>query len=317
MSWRRPGGLSGATGSAGGRLPKRYGLQWIDMIHFRPMTQQDIGFAMSLKDQAGWNQCETDWRRLIELQPDGCFIALDSDRPVATVATTLFDSVGWISMLLVNESDRGRGIGAALMERALSFLDSHDAQTVRLDATPLGQPLYEKLGFAPEYELARFSGKVENAPARSTVGPTITPTITIARADQLPAMIEFDRIVTGTNRYKLLKQLHAENPDLLHVKVEAGQIQGYAAMRRGSLACQIGPVIAGSQDAGRMLCEAALVLWADGQVIIDIPLANQQAVQWAQGHGFSIQRSLMRMFRGLAIDDKPENIWACFGPEKG
>ena len=32
----------------GSRLLKRYGLQWIDMIHFRRMTQQDIGFAMGL-----------------------------------------------------------------------------------------------------------------------------------------------------------------------------------------------------------------------------------------------------------------------------
>ena len=30
--------------------------------------------------------------------------------------------------------------------------------TIRLDATPLGQPLYESLGFVPQYELTRYAG---------------------------------------------------------------------------------------------------------------------------------------------------------------
>src|SRR5439155_19059347 len=53
---------------------------------------------------------------------------------------------------------RGRGIGKALVHHALDFLDRQGVQSVRLDATPLGQPLYEKLGFMPEYTLKRFEG---------------------------------------------------------------------------------------------------------------------------------------------------------------
>ena len=50
-------------------------------------------------------------------------------------------------MVLVDESMRQHGIGTALVEQAVEVLDRRGAETVRLDATPLGKPLYERLGF--------------------------------------------------------------------------------------------------------------------------------------------------------------------------
>ena len=47
------------------------------------------------------------------------------------------------------------------MEHALAHLDGERIRTVRLDATPLGRPVYAKLGFTAEYEVARWEGTVE------------------------------------------------------------------------------------------------------------------------------------------------------------
>ena len=41
--------------------------------------------------------------------------------------------------------------------------------TIRLDATALGRPIYEKLRFAPDYELARFEGRAPEARESATV----------------------------------------------------------------------------------------------------------------------------------------------------
>ena len=57
------------------------------MIHVRPLTAADVALGRRLCAAAGWNQTEADWRRFLDLQPDGCFVAEWEDRPVATVTT--------------------------------------------------------------------------------------------------------------------------------------------------------------------------------------------------------------------------------------
>src|SRR5271156_4343745 len=117
------------------------------LLRIRDMTVADIPFGMRLKNQAGWNQVEADWRRLLDLQPDGCFVAELDGAPAGTVTTCRFGPVAWVAMMLVDRSLRSHGIGRALMSRAVGDLDSAGIRTIRLDATPLGQPLYESLDF--------------------------------------------------------------------------------------------------------------------------------------------------------------------------
>jgi hypothetical protein len=45
------------------------------MIHLRPLTAADLPLGLHLSRQAGWNQTPDDWRRCLELQPEGCFVA--------------------------------------------------------------------------------------------------------------------------------------------------------------------------------------------------------------------------------------------------
>jgi ribosomal protein S18 acetylase RimI-like enzyme len=136
------------------------------MIHLRAMTGADIPLGMRLKTQAGWNQTETDWRRFLRMQPDGCFVAQWGGQDVATTTTCIFGSVGWIAMVLVDTEYRHRGVGTRLVQHALSFLDERQIPTARLDATALGRPVYERLGFAAEYELMRMEGVATGAESR-------------------------------------------------------------------------------------------------------------------------------------------------------
>src|SRR5260370_13144230 len=104
------------------------------------------------------------------METDGCFAAEWKAQAVGTTVTGILGTVGWIAMVLVEPDWRGRGIGKALMSHALSFLDAQGVLSVRLDATALGKPLYEKLGFVVEYELARYEG-VSLAPSPCPLPP--------------------------------------------------------------------------------------------------------------------------------------------------
>src|SRR5262245_6183131 len=121
------------------------------VIRIRRMTAADLSLGMRLKAANGWNQTEADWRRYLDLGGEGCVVAELDGEPVGTTATCVVGTVAWIAMVLVDAEVRGRGIGKALMSHALEHLDRRGIACLRLDATPLGQPLYEKLGFQAEF----------------------------------------------------------------------------------------------------------------------------------------------------------------------
>jgi GNAT superfamily N-acetyltransferase len=279
------------------------------VIHIRTMTAGDIPLGMHLRQQALWNQTEADWQRLLDFQPDGCFVAELEGSAVGTTAVSIFDTVGWIAMVLVDKPSRGRGVGTRLVEHALAYLDSRGVPTVRLDATPLGRPIYEKLGFVAEYELARWAGTAAGGGDDAGVGPVA--------AGQLDEVCALDRRVTGTNRRRLIERLFSERPEALRAFTAGGQIAGYLWLRPGSLALQIGPAVALSDEAGRALGGAALRTLAGRPIFVDIPTQNRPAMRWAEAAGLTVQRPLVRMRRGLPVHDQPAQLWGSFGPEKG
>ena len=139
------------------------------MLHIRVMNLDDVPLGCRLNGAAGWNQLPADWQRLLALEPAGCFVAEWDGQPVGTTCVTRFDTIAWISMVLVDAAHRGRGIGTQLMRHAIAWLDQCGARTVRLDATALGRPVYEKLGFVGEYEVARWEGTATGGELRPEI----------------------------------------------------------------------------------------------------------------------------------------------------
>jgi len=58
--------------------------------------------------------------------------------------------------MLVHPEHRRIGIATRLMSRALEYLQQRQVGCIRLDATPVGRPVYEKLGFISEWQLQRW-----------------------------------------------------------------------------------------------------------------------------------------------------------------
>jgi GNAT superfamily N-acetyltransferase len=280
-----------------------------DVIRLRRMTTADLPLGMRLKDQAGWNQTEADWRRLFALAPDGCFVAECNNRPVGTAAACIFGRVGWIAMVLVDLAYRRRGIGTRLVEHSMAYLERQAVRSIRLDATPLGRPVYEKLGFRVEYELARWEGV---APVRGVRQGAV-----LAGSDQLQAIAELDRQLTGTPRLRLIEHLFRQQPGAMRVVVGSEGLLGYATWREGSLAAYIGPAISLRAEIGQELVDAMLAACAGRLVFVDIPWENGPATRWAQSCGFTVQRPLIRIVCGEPVADRPACLWASSGPETG
>ncbi len=278
------------------------------MIHIRPMTFGDMELGLRLRQQAGWNQTVADWARFLRLQPDGCFVAEQDGKGCGTVTTCIFGEIGWIGMMLVEEQLRGRGIGRALIRHALDFLEAQGVRSVRLDATPKGEPLYRSLGFVEQFSLARFAG----SPLK---GDTV-PGVEVAERAHWEAACRLDRTVTGTDRRRLLLSLFHERPEEVRIVRRGGAVIGFLTARRGLRAWQIGPCLA-TAEAGPLLLTDALSRFGDRDVYIDIPLSQGPAIALATRRGLRQVRTLLRMGRGDAVSERVQQLWASSGPEKG
>ena len=114
----------------------------------RPLRPEDLDSAFLLSSTAGWNQRLADWRTLMALAPGGCFAAVGEDRVVGTAIGIDYGGFGWIAMMLVDPAYRGRGLGRRLLEAAMGAVPAD--RPIRLDATPMGRPLYQASGFEDE-----------------------------------------------------------------------------------------------------------------------------------------------------------------------
>jgi GNAT superfamily N-acetyltransferase len=282
------------------------------MIHLRAMTVADVPLGMQLKAQAGWNQTEADWLRLLDMQPDGCFVIELDGRPVGTVATCEFGSVAWIAMVLVEASVRGQGLGKRLMRHALDHLDGRGLPTARLDATELGRPIYQRLGFRAEFEVVRWEAIVA-AGGHADLDPRVEP----AARDQLDAAVELDCRASGNDRRRLLERLWHESPESTWVVRDRDGLAGYLCARPGTQATQIGPGAATGPEAGRALAETVLRFCAGRSAYLDVPAPNDAATDWARSRGFVPRRHFTRMTRGEPVSGDARVIWASFGPELG
>jgi GNAT superfamily N-acetyltransferase len=278
------------------------------------MTDRDIPLGMRLKEQAGWNQTPADWQRCLELQPDGCFVAEHDGAAAGTATTCIFGSVAWIGMVLVDAALRGRGIGRALLDHALAFLDERGIPSVRLDATPLGRPLYQTLGFVEEYTLIRHEGVLPAAGTAVEHADKIT--VCELRAEHRERVLQLDRQITNTDRQVLLRRLFAEAPQEWRVALQGEEVLGFAAARAGSRAWQIGPCLA-TVEAGPRLLSAAWRRHAGQRVFADVPADNSAARAAVQAVGLGPQRPLYRMGRGPRVSERTAQLWSSFGPEKG
>jgi GNAT superfamily N-acetyltransferase len=272
------------------------------------MTVADIPEAMRLKDLAGWNQTAADWERFLSAGQEGCFVAEREGRVIGTSTTIVYEGrFAWIGMVLVEEQFRGQGIGTALLERAIQHLDSRDIPCMKLDATPQGRVLYEKLGFVSEYDIERWMLKRE--PRQITATKSSVEILDVLR---------LDREIFGADRSGLLSSLNQTAPDFTLVARGRAGIEGYAFGRRGSLADHLGPWMARSEDVAAMLLDDFLRRSGRELVFVDCLLRNPWALSLVKARGFEFSRPLTRMFRGKnSYPGRPELLCATLGPEFG
>jgi GNAT superfamily N-acetyltransferase len=287
-----------------------------DGLRLRHLREADIPHALSLSEEAGWNQVAADWRIFLELG-EAYVLAVDGDakRLIATAAILPHgDRCGWISMVLVTAAHRRRGLARWLLQHCMAALSARRLVPL-LDATPAGRAVYLGLGFADCWSLRRLvlrqppNGRADAVAEGVMVRPL--------KADDWPAVAAYDRAVFGAERGALLRRLAERLPSAALIAERSGDIVGMLLGRDGRVMSQLGPLVAEDDAVARALLRRAVPM-VGAPLAIDVADRHARLGDWLGGLGFTSERPLTRMIcgRDAAFDDAAR-LFAIAGPELG
>jgi len=284
-----------------------------DPFEINLLQEADLPAALQLEEKEQWNQTESDWKRLLRLSPHGCFAAFCAGRLIGTLTTITYgQDLAWIGMMLVAQAHRGRGVGKQLMRIALDYCRGSCIETVKLDATPTGRPLYESLGFVPEERIERWQGIVVKEMQQKSGS--------FGWNDELcPALYGLDRQAFHACRRELLSSLVQDScvEPALRTAASSRSLQGYALARQGARASYVGPIVAVEPSVANLLLDSLLARLA-GTIYLDIRAGCVEIGNALVQRGFVRQRALTRMsLRAQRPTGEPDLVFASAGPELG
>jgi len=284
-------------------------------MRIRVMTEQDIPAGLRLNTLSGWNQTSADWERFLAMSPQGCFVMEDGMKVVGTAATICYENrFAWIGMVLVDPEYRKQGIGTQLLKKTIEHLDHSNISTIKLDATPLGKPLYAKLGFVSEFEIDRWI--LKRPPGTISTIPSSPPAPLTEYQEK--EIFTLDREFFGADRSFLLRSLCNEAPELAITVWQDGMPLCFAYGRHGLFADHLGPCMATSRVAAEQLLREFLARSSRETLIVDCIKSHPGVVETLAAFGFVLSRPLTRMVRGPNVyPGRPDSVWAILGPEFG
>jgi len=261
---------------------------------------EDAAAGLVLSTEARWNQNEADWRFFLS---KGIVFGVrdEAGRLIATAALLPYSAGNaWISMVLVTESWRRRGIATKLVDACLTTAKQMNL-TSWLDATPAGASVYGPLGFAPTLELRRL--RLENLGSSTAAPPLQLCDPTAFAARDISAM--------GFARNALLAEF-AGRPGSRMVR----NANAMALVRGGRTARHIGPLFADSPvDALALVNDIARS--EHGPSLLDAVHSHTEFIDGLTATGWNIERPFQRMRFGSAGAQSAELPFAVAGPEFG
>jgi ribosomal protein S18 acetylase RimI-like enzyme len=138
------------------------------MVQIRAFTETDAEAVVALWQEARltrpWNDPHRDIRRKATTQPE-LFLVADDDGSVVGTAMVGYDGHrGWIHYLAVAASERGTGLGRALVGEAETMLAALGCAKVQLQVRPDNTDVmafYESLGYEA-YEAVSMGKRLES-----------------------------------------------------------------------------------------------------------------------------------------------------------
>ena len=260
-------------------------------LRIRAMRPEEIAIAADWAAAEGWNPGLADAACFATVDPQGFFIGELDGEPAATVSCVNYDArFAFLGFYIVREDLRGRGYGLRVWNAAIARAG---ARVIGLDGVVAQQENYRKSGFALAYANVRYGGVVAARTIESPLAGVVPLT-------EVPfAAVEADDATV----------FPAPRPAFLRAWIAAPGHVGRALLRDGSLAAwgvirtcrtgwKIGPLVADDRAAAEAVLAALLADAGGGEVFLDVPAVNREAVALAESLGLAPVFETARMYTG-------------------
>lgn len=267
------------------------------------MSPEDIPFAVNITDEENWGYMEEDFRRLLDLEPRGCFVAFDQEERMGMLTTTSYNDIGWIGNVVVRSDRRQERLGSKMVRHAIDYLRSKSVDIIGLYSYVDSVGFYERIGFIESFRVSRFAAIAKASENRGSC---------VATGEILPQISEFDRRFFPGDRSQLLGKMLEDFPELfLYVKEEdvLGYMLGFCSPR----ACEIGPWVCDPNrpDLAENLLADLLTNLENTESAVAVPIENELAVRIVRKKGFVEDFQVSAMF--FESDNPGMNLDAIFG----
>jgi GNAT superfamily N-acetyltransferase len=233
--------------------------------------------------------------------PDGYFCALEDEQIRGMVSALVRGRVWYLSMFFVLPGSQGRGLGRALLERALAYGEARGAEIRCTWATldPRAQARYMMAGMAPRWPIYRVDGDaaaVARLRARAAPGPREQElSCDPGTAEKLTAE------VFGHDRADDLSHWRGDGGEAVAI-ARGGELAAFAH-RRGA---RIGPAAGRDERVLLQAVAAAAVAAASGgrSVTARVPGACASLLEALVGCGFRLGEPTL--FMASRLFGRPE-----------
>lgn len=249
------------------------------------MRRLDLDVAMQWASLEGWNPGLHDADAFYHADPSGFFAGFVSGAQAACISSVAYDdSFGFLGLYIIKPEFRGRGFGIRIWEKALKYLGDRN---IGLDGVVARRADYEKYGFKLAYRNLRFAG---NVTTRSS-----SKNIVDLGGLEMEEIVRYDSQMFPARRDRFLTRWINPRGGKALGYLSGGRLAGYGVLRPCVTGFKIGPLFADSKEIAQELL-SELASHAAGQVFIDAPEPNQDAVDLAKASGMKKVFETARMY---------------------
>ncbi|WFU54133.1 GNAT family N-acetyltransferase [Bradyrhizobium pachyrhizi] len=258
-------------------------------LGIRHMRPDEIALAVDWAAAEGWNPGLADAPCFAAEDPQGFFIGELDGEPAAVISCVNYGAqFAFLGFYIVRPDLRGRGHGLKIWNAAIAHARP---RVIGLDGVVAQQANYQKSGFALAYANVRYGGTVA-APSAPSDG-------TVALTDLPMALIEADdATVFPAPRPAFLRAWINTSGHVGRALMRDGKLAGWGVIRPCRSGRKIGPLIADDRAGAEAVLAALLASAGSGEVFLDVPAVNRDAVALAQGLGRSQVFETARMYTG-------------------
>jgi len=277
----------------------------------RTIKPSDFNFIIGLAALENIKYSKKDLKRIIDFEPEGCFIAVDGEQRLGIVTTITYGTVGWIGNLLVEKSTRRCGTGTKLVKEALEYMQKKGVKIPKLYCFPKRILFYRRLGFKTEINVQVMVGKGKKI-AFSEVKKLSENT--------LHEMLLLDKKIFGADRSQLLCKLHQEFPKNCFAAYHKKKLVGYIMANGSEDEYELGPWVCLPEYQNRyaeQLLRAGINSLDTKIIDLSTPLNNKMIEEVLVNYSFKKQGIAVRMGCRESSLGNLESVLGIAGLDKG